>query len=194
MGTAPTTLLPDPGVAVRMAAADPAVDYVTVPDVHLLSIGMEWPASTGPVTVTFEHLVDAMVAANQDPLIRAPRVKVGHSTLQPGDDGLVTLGDHDPFWDGEPVFGTAANLRLDADGGRLFGDLVEVPRWLADAIPACWPSRSCEWVWDVETEGGKRYSAVLTAVALLGERQHAIKNLADVRRLVEQGPDLAEAA
>jgi hypothetical protein len=44
-------------------------------------------------------------------------------------------------------------------------------------------------VWDVETEGGKRYSLVLTAVGLLGTRQHAVKDLADLQRLLEQGPD-----
>ncbi len=164
-------------------------EYVTVPNVDLLAIGMEWPAQPVDVTLTLEHLVDVMVAANEDPLIRAPRVKLGHSRLQPDTDGLVELGDHDPFWDGAPIFGTAQNLRLTNDGGHVFCDLAEVPRWLADAMPSAWPSRSCEWCWDVETEGGKRYSAVLTAISLLGERQHAIKNLADVQRLIEHGPD-----
>lgn len=166
-----------------------SVEYVTVPDVELVAIGIEWPSATGDITVTLEHLVDMMVAANDDPLIRPPRVKLGHSRLQPDVDGLRELGDGDPFWDGAPVFGTAQNLRLNNDGGRLVADLVEVPDWLAEAIPSAWPNRSCEWTWDVETEGGKRYSAVLTAVSLLGERQHAIKNLADVQRLIEQGPD-----
>jgi hypothetical protein len=164
-------------------------DYVTVPDVELITVGIEWPAQPEPVTLTLEHLVDAMVAANDDPLIRAPRVKLGHSRLQPDTDGLRDLGDHDPFWDGEPAFGTARNLRLTNDGAKLVGDLVEVPTWLAAAIPSAWPNRSCEWVWDVETEAGKRYSLVLTAVGLLGTRQHAIKDLADLQRLLEQGPD-----
>jgi hypothetical protein len=170
------------------------VTYLTVPDVELVTVGMEWPGTggnnpDGTIALALEHLVDMMVAANNDPLIRAPRVKLGHSRLQPGEDGLTTLGDHDPFWDGAPVFGTAVDLRLTNDGAKLVGDLVEVPAWLVDAMPSAWPNRSCEWVWAVETEGGKRYSAVLTAVALLGERQHAVKDLADVRRLLEQGPD-----
>jgi hypothetical protein len=165
--------------------------YVTVPSVELLTVGMEWPAHPEPVTITLEHLVDVMVACNDDPLIRAPRVKLGHARLQPDVDGLRELGDHDPFWDGAPIFGTARNLRLTNDGAKLVGDLVEVPEWLGDpetgAIFSAWPNRSCEWVWNVETEGGKRYSAVLTAVSLLGERQHAIKDLADVQRLVSTG-------
>lgn len=165
------------------------MEYVTVGGVELVAIGMEWPAQPEPVTLTLEHLVDAMVAANEDPLIRRPRLKLGHSRLQPTDDGLRDLGDHDPFWDGSPAFGTITDLRLSDSGARLIGDLIEVPDWLADAIPSAWPSRSCEWVWDVETEGDRRYSMVITACSLLGERQHAIKNLADVRRLVEHGPD-----
>jgi hypothetical protein len=165
---------------------------VTVPDVELVTIGMEWHANPVDLALTLENLVDMMVAANEDPLIRSPRVKLGHSRLQPDVDGLVELGDYDPYWNGQPIFGTAQNLRLGNDGGRLIGDLVEVPNWLAYAMPSAWPNRSCEWTWDEETEGGKRYSAVLTAVSLLGERQHAIKNLADVQRLLEHGPDDTE--
>jgi hypothetical protein len=163
------------------------VEYVTVPDVELITAGMDWPAQPVDVTITLEHLVDAMVAANDDPHIRSPRVKLGHARLQPDQDGLRELGDHDPFWDGAPIFGTVKRLRLTNDGAKLVGDLVEVPDWLAEAIPSAWPARSCEWVWDVETEGGKRYTLVLTAVSLLGERQHAIKDLADVQRLITTG-------
>lgn len=163
------------------------MDYTVVENVELITAGIEWPAMPTPVTITLEHLVDAMVAANDDPHIRPPRVKLGHSRLQPSDDGLRDLGDHDPYWDGAPAFGTVRDLRLTNDGARLVGNLHEVPEWMADAIPSAWPSRSCEWVWDVSTEGGKHYTLVLTAVSLLGERQHAVKDLADVQRLVTTG-------
>lgn len=164
------------------------MDYVTIANVELVTVGMNWPASTGPLTLTLEHLVDAMVAANADPHVRRPRIKLGHSRLQPTDDGMTTLGDHDPFWDGEPAFGTADNLRLGNDGAVLIGDLIEVPDWLADAAPSAWPNRSCEMQGPVQTEGGKRYSMVITSVSLLGTVEHAIKDLADLRRLLADGP------
>lgn len=164
-------------------------NYVTVPDVELVAVGIEWPAVPEPATFSLENLVDAMVAANSDPLITSPRVKLGHENLQPGAEGLITLGDHDPYWTGEPAFGSVKSLRLDDDGRVLLGDLVEVPDWMANAIPSAWPNRSIEWCWDVTTEGGKRYSMVITAVSLLGYQQQAVKSLADVQRVVESGPD-----
>lgn len=164
-------------------------EYRTVPNVELVSIGMAWPASTGDIPVTLEHLVDMMVAANNDPLIRRARVKLGHERWQLIPDGVTELGDGNPFWSGEPAFGTVSNVHLNEDGGRLIGDLIEVPAWLADLAPSGYPNRSCEWVGPIETEGGKRYSAVLTACALLGVQQQAIKNLADLQRILEHGPE-----
>lgn len=161
--------------------------YVTIPDVELITLGIDWPAHPEPATFTLENMVDAMVAANQDPLIRLPRVKVGHVQWQP--DHPEGFGDHESDWDGSPAFGSASNLRLNDAGSKLLADLIEVPDWLAVAAPSAWPNRSVEWCWDVQTEGGKRYSMVITAVSLLGERQHAVKDLADLQRLLTQGPD-----
>lgn len=203
MAVTPATLrelldLPaDAAAADILAATRRAVglDYVTVTDVELITVGIEWPTAGGPgphgsTTVTLEHLVDIMVAANDDPLIRHPRVKLGHQPWELSPDGVDAIHDDwDPFWQGTPAFGTVRSLRLDDDGGRLIGDLTEVPSWIADAAPSAWPNRSCEWTFDVQTEAGKRYSAVLTAVALLGVQQQAIKDLTDLQRLLVQGPD-----
>lgn len=184
--------------------------YGSLLGVELVSVGMEWPAHPEPITLRLEHLVDMMVAANDDPLISRPRIKLGHERWQFNETGVVELGDHDPFWQGEPAFGTATNLRLNDQGNYLLGDLVEMPWWMVEAAPSAWPNRSCEWVWnietatplqvtqpqllpadmltDFETEGGKRYSAVLTAVALLGVQRQAVKNLRDLARAMVDGP------
>jgi hypothetical protein len=167
------------------------MEYRTIEGVELLTVGAQWHASTGDVTVTFEHLADMVAAANDDSQIRPPRVKIGHGVQLVG-----SLGDHDPFWDGQPAFGSVANLRLDNDGAVLVGDLVEVPDWLAEAMPSAWPTRSCEWVFDIETNRGRRYSAVLTAVAV-GSWLPAVEDLDDLQRLLEEGPaelDLATAS
>ena len=163
--------------------------YGSLLGVELAAVGMEWPAHPVPATITLENLVDMMVAANDDPLIRKPRIKLGHERWQLSSTGTVHLDDdHDPFWQGEPAMGSIINLRLNDEGTRLLGDLVGLPWWMAEAAPAAWPNRSPEWVWDITTEGGRRYSAVLTAVALLGVQQQAIKSLKDLEELMVDGP------
>jgi hypothetical protein len=164
-------------------------DYLTIPNVEVVTVGMSWPASTGDVTLTLEHLAD-MVAAADDPLVRPARVKLGHTDPRFNPD----LGDHNPYWDGEPVFGSLANLRLINDGAVLMADLINVPEWLAAAAPSSYPSRSAEWNWDIETPGGKHYTAVLTGLALLGDKLPAIMDLEDLEAVLVSGPDGVSAS
>lgn len=163
------------------------MEYQTLPNVELVTVGMKWKANV-PTTLTLEHLADMVKAANEDPHIQVPRVKIGHTDPR-FDDGVE---DHNAFYDGEPVYGIAENLRLENDGAVVVCDLIEVPAWLADAAPSAYPSRSCEWIWDVETPGGKRYSAVLTAVSLLGEEFPAIQDLEDLQRVLTEGEDVSQ--
>jgi hypothetical protein len=179
---------PGPSLPLLAAERDAGltdVSFVTIPDVEIAFVGMAWPASTGPTTLTFEHLADAARAANDDPHILPPRAKLGHTDPRFNEDEPV----HDPFAylgmlreDGTPAYGRYINLRLENDGASLRGDWVEVPSWLAEAAPSAYPSRSLEGDWDVETPGGKRYSFVLTAVAALGDRMPAIGCLEDLIR------------
>lgn len=178
----------------------------TIPDVELVSVGMNWPGSHGELTFRFDHLADAVVAANEDPHVQLPRIKIGHTDprFNSGE------GDHDPFYvpgDGEPALGSIENLRLENQGAMLVGDFVRVPLWLAEIMPAAYPSRSIEGGyidgrWEVETPGGKTYSFVLTACALLGIFRPAVEDLADLAAFLTEGDgvefvtpeDLAAAA
>ncbi len=173
------------------AAATASGGFMTFEGVEIAHVGLDWPASTGPTTLTFQHLADAARAANEDPHILPPRLKIGHTDPRFNEDPPV----HDPFAyhgplreDGNPVYGRVVNLRLAEDGMVLVGDYVEVPAWLGQALPSAYPNRSLEGDWDIETEGGKHYSFVLTAVALLGEPLPAITCLEDLVRELTGGP------
>lgn len=164
--------------------------------VELMTAGMNWHAGTGDVTITMEHLADAVRAA-QDPHIQPPRIKLGHTSPINGDHP-----DHDPFaalGDAEPSFGVFGNLALANDGAVLTGDADRVLTWLALSAPATYPNRSSEATWqigveddgvafDVQTAGGKRYSMVVTAVSLLGVYLPAISDLEDLSTLIVSGP------
>jgi hypothetical protein len=173
------------------------VEFVTIPDVELCSAGMNWPSASGPVTLTLEHIADC-VRAGEDPLITPPRLKIGHVDPRFADPEIP---DHDPFYDGEPAFGTIANLRLTNDGATAVGDYIYMPKWLAEGAPAFYPSRSIEGAysieegpggklearWDVETPGGKKYSFVLTACSLLGVQAPAVKDIEDLQFRLTEG-------
>lgn len=168
------------------------MEYRTIEGVELVTVGMEWPASTGPVTFTFEHLADAAAAANDDPHVVVPRLKLGHESEINGELNVI-----DPFaaiGDAAPAFGKVTNLRLSNDGAVLLGDYAEMPDWLADAAPSAFPNRSIEAQFDVTTEGGKHYTMVLTGVALLGAYLPAVTDLDDLERLMIEGPDLEATA
>lgn len=170
------------------------LSYDTVPHlegVELISVGMEWPASTGPYTCTFEQIADIIIAANDDPLVRDPRIKLGHVSEVNG--VMRVVNPFQALGDAAPAFGRIVNLRSDNGGAVLLGDFMEVPEWLAEAMPSAFPSRSAEPWLDAETPGGKRYAAVLTAVSLLGTFLPAIGDLEDLQRLMEGGPDAVAA-
>jgi hypothetical protein len=165
------------------------MEYVTVTGVEIATVGMDWPASTGDVTVTFENLADAAEAANNDPHIVVPRIKLGHQSEVNGD--LMVVNPFAALADAEPAFGRITNLRLENDGAVLVGDYVEVPAWLGDSLVSAYPNRSMEARTDVTTEGGKHYSMVITAVSLLGAFGPAITDLDDLERFLTEGPNKA---
>lgn len=151
-----------------------AVPSTVVPGVEIARTGT-WHASTGDVAITRAHLESA-VAASNDPMLRAPIIKIGHDER---------LGDS------APAFGRVTNLRTQetADGGyALVGDLV-MPEALAEIAPLAYPARSIEGSFDLAIQGAldyqsspqhREYPFVMTAVALLGEALPAIESLSDL--------------
>lgn len=147
----------------------PDAATVTIPDVEILRVGT-WNASTGPVTITEQHLADAVAAAADTEVDRAP-LKLGHTGK------LSQLGDS------EPALGFAANFRLSDDGQVLVADYVDVPVALEEPIKKAYPRRSAEIAWGVTTPGGQKYTAVIDGLALLGVQPPAVKGLADIEKL-----------
>lgn len=138
------------------------IPLVVIPGIHLLEVGEEWPASTGPWTVTPEDIA-AAVAAQDDPAVRSPIIRLGHVRT------------------GQPAFGRFTNLRAENEGMTLVADLVGAPTWLADLLPYAFPSRSVEAVLNASTETGHTHACRIDAVALLGVELPAISTLEDVR-------------
>lgn len=154
-----------------MAAQSTAPVLVTVPNVPILEVGVEYQLSTGPATFTPEDLADAVTAANEDFSIPSPRHKIGHIDPRFNDTGT---------FDGSPAFGKYVNLRLGENGMVVYADLVGCPKWLADIMPAAFPSRSIEGFWNVQSQAGKEWRFVLSAVAALGVNWPGVTVLEDL--------------
>lgn len=144
---------------------------VTIPNVPIMEVGVEYQLSTGPTTFTPEDLADAMTAANEDPAIPPPRLKIGHTDAR---------FNNQQVYDGSPAFGKATNLRLGENGMTLYADYVGVPKWYADIMPTAYPSRSIEGFFNIESNQGKTWRFVLSAVALLGVTWPGISRLEDL--------------
>jgi hypothetical protein len=142
----------------------------TVKNVTLMEAGIEYKLSTGPATFTPEDLRDVVCAANEDFAVPNPRLKLGH--VDPRYNG--------PAYDGTPAFGKAVNLRLGENSMSVLCDYVGVPEWLANIMPAAYPNRSIEGWWNVETQSGKKWRFVCSAVALLGITWPGITVLEDL--------------
>ena len=112
-----------------------------------------------------------------------PPVKLDHDEDQPSPFDDVSEPD------GGPAFGWLANVRR--DGAKLLADFKKVPAKLADLIDAgAYRGRSAE-VWHNIKIDGTTYRRALKAVALLGVKMPAVKNLKDIIKLYNDDPRLA---
>ncbi len=152
---------------VIMAADRPAM--TTIANVPIVSTGTYQLGANYPdpheTTFTAEDLQDVVTAAMDDPGVRLPRLKLGHTS---------------EWGDAEPSFGKVDNLRLGDNGQTVYGDFVGVPTWLADILPEVYPNRSIEAGVNVETATGKKYNMVLSAVSLLGVVMPGVSTLEDL--------------
>lgn len=149
----------------RVMAGGP--DLVTIPNVPIISTGIEYPLATGPATFTQDDLEDAVRAAEEDPHVQHPRLKLAYGG--PHDEAIA-----------EPAFGKVVNLRLGDNEQTIYGDYVGVPRWLAEVMPTAYPARSVEANRDCKTVGGNTYRLVISDVALLGVHLPGITSLPDL--------------
>lgn len=127
---------------------------VTLPGVELCAVGT-WDLSSGPYTFTRHHLAEAVKAA-ECPAVGPPIIRLGHS-----DPRFMRF-------DGEPGVGRVKNLRLDASGMKLLGDLTGMPGWLGDVAASAYPNRSVEGQAGFQCQIGHVHAFALTGLALLG--------------------------
>lgn len=151
-----------------------AAALVTIPNVPIVSTGTYHLAS-GITTFTEEHL-RAAIAAQDDPAVTAPRLKIGHMS---------------DFGDGEPCFGKVLNMYLGDNDQTIYGDYVGVPVWLAELMPTAYPARSIEGAFDAQVAEDKPPHALLiTAVSLLGVVAPGVSTLEDLPDLYgEEAPE-----
>lgn len=154
-----------------------------ISDIEICSVGMDWQAGTGVMSITFENIADAIAAANDDPHICTPRGKLGHFSAL--NDGIPMWDPFEMIGDAAPAFGTFTNLRATNEGATLVGDAINVPDWITAGT---YPNRSMESVGNVKTPGGKTYSMVVTGVGWLGEHLPAVQDLEDLVALIDGGP------
>lgn len=155
----------------------PAIRVATerINGVQLMRVGT-WDASTGRTSITRAHLA-AAIQAHADKLIDWAPIKIGH------DDDRFQSADSSSARDGTPAYGWLENLRLADGGDTLVGDLVGIPKKLAQIMPAAFRRRSVEIAFKLRSAAGKVYDAAITGLALLGREAPAVKGLDDIAAL-----------
>lgn len=155
-----------------------------VPNVDIISTGIEYPLASGPTTFTPEDLADA-VAAQDDPCVPKPRIWLGHT-----DDTRIHGDRSGAVPSGEPAVGKVTNMRLEHEGHKIVGDLEGVPVWLANIFATAFPGRSVEGKFNFKTPSGKKWRLVISELALLGVKWPGVTSLNDIASLfTPDGPE-----
>lgn len=159
-----------------LAASIDLANLVDVEDVEICQTGIKYQLASGPATFTVEDLQDA-VAAQGDPAIKAPRIKLGH---------FANLGLME---DGQPSVGTVTDMRLEQGDHLIMGTLKSVPEWLSVILPSAYPARSIEAAVEATTVTGNSWRLIVTDLALLGVIWPGVSTLEDIQALYSKvGP------
>lgn len=140
--------------------------------VELLAVG-NWTPVKGKGDITADDL-KSIVAAYKNRMSDKIPIKIGHSDERFQDKA----GNPPKTGDGDPAYGWVENIAVSADGKKLIGDYVGVPQKLAAALPSAYRRRSVELVRGQRIDGTV-YPIRLTGLALLGQTDPAVKDLAD---------------
>lgn len=177
-------------MAVRLEAA--TTTFVTLEGIPVLETGIEYPASTGPFTVTPEMIQDA-IDSQDDPHVLPPRIKIAHAE-NPINGSLQELWDSvNGERDGsQPALGTLLNLRSTNGGQTLVADFYGLPGWLAAILETAYPARSIEGGAWKNSANNKEYSFMIEAVSLLGVVGPGCTSLDDLQELFsKEGPKVS---
>lgn len=159
-------------------------EFVTLEGIPVCETGIDYPASSGPVSLTRAMLSSAVEYANEDPHGLNPRIKIAHHD-NPIDGDLQAL--FDVYNEGRdasaPSLGTIINLRTENDGHTLVGDWYGLPSWLAAILETAYPARSLEGGAWQNPANQKNYDFMIEAVALLGVVGPGCTSMADLQEL-----------
>jgi len=165
--------------------------FVTLENIPLCETGIDYPASTGNISLTREMFAEA-IAYSQDPHGLQPRIKIAHGDTPMNDDLQSLFEQYNASLDASvPSLGTILNLRTVNDGHTLVGDWHGLPEWLATVLSTAYPARSIEGGSWTNPANQKTYEFKIDAVALLGVIGPGCTSLADLQELFSKdGPKM----
>ncbi len=165
-------------------------EFVTVEALPICETGVDYPASTGPFSITRSMIQSVIEFTNDDPHGRAPRIKIAHGDSPINADLQSLFEQYQSGRDASvPTLGTIINLATENDGHTLVGDWYGLPAWLAEIMHSAYPARSLEGGSWQNPANQKNYDFMIEAVSLLGIVGPGCTSLADVQELFSKdGP------
>lgn len=165
-------------------------EFVVVTALPICETGIDYPASTGPFSITRSMIQSAIEFANDDPHGLAPRIKIAHGATPINDDLQSLFEQYQEGRDASlPSLGTIINLAAVNDGHTLVGDWYGLPAWLAAILESAYPARSLEGGSWQNPANNKNYDFKIDAVSLLGVVGPGCTSMEDIQELFsETGP------